>query len=98
MTDDGEDSMLLQVSGFFLVLSSTIPMNLLVLIDLLVIIHAYFVEWDVNTIPAKVKFWYPTAAYALGRVGHIFMSRSALQRDDKQCVKVIHLGGQYFLN
>lgn len=28
----------------------------------------------------------------------MFLSRTALQRDDKQCVKVFHIGGHFFLN
>ena len=35
---------------------------------------------------------------AFGKVAHMFFSRTALQRDDQQSIKVFHVGGHFFLN
>ena len=84
--------------GFFSILLSSIPLSFSNIIDLLVFIHTNFAEWDVNVIPASIEFLYPHATLAFGKVAHMFFSRTALQRDDQQSVKVFHVGGHFFLN
>ena len=84
--------------GFFSVLLSSIPLSFSNIIDLLVLFHTNFAEWDVNIMPAAVEFLHPHAILAFGKVSHLFFSRPALQRDDKQQIKVFHVGGHFFIN
>ena len=42
--------------GFFQILLSSIPLSFSFIIDLLVLMHTNFAEWDVNIIPAKIDF------------------------------------------
>lgn len=88
----------LKTLGQFTVLLSSICVNFSNIIDLLVLTHTNFAEWDINIIPADIKFLYPHATLAFGKVAHMFFSRAALQRDDKQCVNLFHVGGQFFVN
>jgi hypothetical protein len=84
--------------GFFSILLSSIPLSFSNIIDLLVLTHTNFAEWDVNITPACIEFLQPHATLAFGKVAHMFFSRTALQRDDMQAVKVFHVGGHFFLN
>ena len=84
--------------GFFSILLSSIPLSFSNIIDLLVLMHTNFAEWDVHIQQANIEFIYPHATLAFGKVAHMFFSRTALQRDDKQSVKVFHVGGHFFLN
>ena len=84
--------------GFFSILLSSIPLSFSNIIDLLVLTHTNFAEWDVNITPAAIEFLYPHATSAFGKVAHMFFSRSAMLRDDNQAVKVFHVGGHFFLN
>lgn len=68
--------------GFFSILLSSIPLSFSNIIDLLVLMHTNFAEWDVNIAPASIEFLYPHATLAFGKVAHMFFSRSAMQRDD----------------
>jgi hypothetical protein len=68
--------------GFFSILLSSIPLSFSNIIDLLVLTHTNFAEWDVNIAPASIEFLYPHATLAFGKVAHMFFSRTALQRDD----------------
>ena len=68
--------------GFFSILLSSIPLSFSNIMDLLVLTHTNFAEWDVNIIPANIEFLYPHATLAFGKVAHMFFSRTALQRDD----------------
>ena len=69
--------------GFFSILLSSIPLSFSNIIDLLVLTHTNFAEWDVNITPAGIEFLYPHATLAFGKVAHLFFSRTALQRDDQ---------------
>jgi len=84
--------------GFFSILLSSIPLSFSNIIDLLVLMHTNFAEWDVNITPADIDFIQPHATLAFGKVAHMFFSRRALQRDDKQAVKLFHVGGHFFKN
>jgi len=84
--------------GFYSILLSSIPLSFSNIIDLLVLMSTNFAEWDVNVTPAKIIFIYPHATLAFGKVAHMFFSRVAVQRDDKQCVKIFHIGGHFFKN
>jgi hypothetical protein len=84
--------------GFFSILLSSIPLSFSNIIDLLVLTHTNFAEWDVNILPANIEFIYPHATLAFGKVAHMFFSRPAIQRDDRQFIKVFHVGGHFFLN
>jgi hypothetical protein len=84
--------------GFYATLLSSIPLSFSNIIDLLVLMSTNFAEWDVNVTPAKINFIYPHATLAFGKVAHMFFSRVAIQRDDKQCVKIFHIGGHFFKN
>ena len=64
--------------GVFLVLLSSVPFSFSIIIDILVLIHTNFAEWDINLLPARIEFIYPHAALAFGKVAHMFMSRSAI--------------------
>jgi len=69
--------------GFFSILLSSIPLSFSNIIDLLVLTHTNFAEWDVNIAPANIEFISPHATLAFGKVAHMFFSRHAIQRDDK---------------
>lgn len=64
--------------GFFSILLSSIPLSFSNIIDLLVLTHTNFAEWDVNIAPASIEFIYPHATLAFGKVAHMFFSRTAL--------------------
>jgi hypothetical protein len=64
--------------GFFSILLSSIPLSFSNIIDLLVLTHTNFAEWDVNIAPARIEFLYPHATLAFGKVAHMFFSRTAL--------------------
>jgi len=64
--------------GFFSILLSSIPLSFSNIIDLLVLTHTNFAEWDVNIAPASIEFLYPHATLAFGKVAHMFFSRLAL--------------------
>ena len=85
-------------TGFFAILLSSIPISFSNIIDLLVLCHTNFAEWDINIAPAAIEFLQPHATLAFGKVAHMFFSRTALQKDDQQCVKVFHVGSHFFLN
>mmetsp|Transcript_1508 Transcript_1508/g.2008 ORF Transcript_1508/g.2008 Transcript_1508/m.2008 type:complete len:150 (-) Transcript_1508:5280-5729(-) len=87
-----------KILGVFSIFLSSVPIGLTFVIDLLVIIHTNFAEWDINLIPASLQFWRPHSVLSLSRVSHVFMSRSALIRDDAMNVKVFNIGGHFFLN
>jgi hypothetical protein len=70
--------------GFYSILLSSIPLSFSNIIDLLVLMSTNFAEWDINVTPAKINFIYPHATLAFGKVAHMFFSRMAIQRDDKQ--------------
>ena len=70
-------------AGFFSILLSSIPLSFSNIIDLLVLTHTLFAEWDVNITPASIEFLYPHATLAFGKVAHMFFSRTALQKDDQ---------------
>jgi hypothetical protein len=84
--------------GFFAILLSSIPISFSNIIDLLVLTHTNFAEWDINITPAAIEFLQPHATLAFGKVAHMFFSRTALQKDDSQAIKVFHVGGHFFLN
>lgn len=42
--------------GFFSILLSSVPLSFSNIIDLLVLMHTNFAEWDVNVIPADIDF------------------------------------------
>ena len=42
--------------GFFSILLSSIPLSFSNIIDLLILMHTNFAEWDVNIIPADIDF------------------------------------------
>ena len=69
--------------GFFSILLSSIPLSFSNIIDLLVLMHTNFAEWDVDITPADIDFIQPHATLAFGKVAHMFFSRRALQMDDK---------------
>ena len=64
--------------GFFSILLSSIPLSFSNIIDLLVLMHTNFAEWDVNIVPADLDFIQPHATLAFGKVAHMFFSRRAL--------------------
>lgn len=84
--------------GFFSILLSSIPLSFSNIIDLLVLMHTNFAEWDVNITPADIDFIQPHATLAFGKVAHMFFSRRALQRDDKQSIKLFHVGNHFYKN
>jgi hypothetical protein len=84
--------------GFFAILLSSIPLNFSNILDLLVLMHTNFAEWDVDVTPADIDFIQPHATLAFGKVAHMFMSRKALQMDDMQSVKLFHVDGHFYKN
>ena len=64
--------------GFFTILLSSLPLSFSNIIDLLVLTHTNFAEWDVNIAPADIEFLQPHATLAFGKVAHMFFSRTAL--------------------
>ena len=84
--------------GFFSILMSSIPLSFSNIIDLLVLTHTNFAEWDINLQQASIEFIHPHATLAFGKVAHMFFSRTALQRDDKLSVKLFHVMGHFYLN
>ena len=69
--------------GCLLILLSSLPFSFSNIIHLLVLLSTNFAEWDVDVIPANINFRHPHATLAFGKVAHMFLSRNALQRDDK---------------
>ena len=64
--------------GFFSILLSSIPLSFSNILDLIVLFHTNFAEWDINISPASIEFIYPHATLAFGKVAHMFFSRTAL--------------------
>ena len=69
--------------GCLLILLSSLPFSFSNIIHLLVLMSTNFAEWDVDVVPAHINFRHPHATLAFGKVAHMFLSRNALQRDDK---------------
>lgn len=46
--------------------------------DIIVLVHSNFAEWDYNTVPAGLKFNQGISMKALGSVSNIFLSKSAI--------------------
>ena len=84
--------------GFFCILLSSIPLSFTNIVDLLVLMHTSFAEWDVNIVPADINFVQPHATLAFGKVAHLFFSRKAMQRDNKQSIRLFHVGGHFYKN
>lgn len=84
--------------GCLLILLSSLPFSFSNMIHLLVLISTNFAEWDVDVIPANITFRHPHATLAFGKVAHMFLSRNALQMDEKQCVKLMWVGGRFYKN
>jgi len=61
--------------GFFSILLSSIPLSFSNIIDLLVLTHTNFAEWDINLQQASIEFKHPHATLAFGKVAHMFFSR-----------------------
>ena len=64
--------------GLFSILLSSLPLSFSNIIDLLVLMHTNFAEWDINIAPADIEFLQPHATLAFGKVAHMFFSRTAL--------------------
>lgn len=84
--------------GVFLVLLSTLPFSFSNIIHLLILFSTSFAEWDIDVIPSNILFRQPHATLAFGKVAHMFFGRSAIQRDDKQSIKLFYVGGHFFKN
>ena len=84
--------------GVFLVLMSSLPFSFSNIIQLLILYSTSFAEWDIDVIPANILFRSPNATLAFGKVAHMFFGRSAIQRYDKQCIKLFYIGGHFFNN
>lgn len=84
--------------GVGCILLSCIPLNFQCTINLLVALHAMFIEWDINMVPSKVQFLFPQAAISLCKVSNIFFSRKAILKDERQFVKGISVGDIFFIN
>lgn len=77
---------------------SSIPFSFSNIIHLLILFSTNFAEWDIDVIPAKIFFRQPHATLAFGKVAHIFFSRSAIQSEAHQAVKLVYCGGLFFKN
>lgn len=77
---------------------SSLPFSFSNVIQLLILYSTSFAEWDIDVIPANILFRSPNATLAFGKVAHIFFGRSAIQRYDKQCIKLFYVGGHFFNN
>lgn len=84
--------------NLFSIILAVVPLNFSYILDLLVIMSTRFAEWDINMVPSRIKFNRPNAMLALGKIQHLFLSRMALQREDKQCVRLFHVGDYFFRN
>mmetsp|Transcript_41482 Transcript_41482/g.63302 ORF Transcript_41482/g.63302 Transcript_41482/m.63302 type:complete len:157 (-) Transcript_41482:644-1114(-) len=80
------------------ILLSTLPLCLTSMVDAFVLINSYYVEWDVNMSPAKLKIVNPQASLTSGTVSHLFFSRSAFQADKHYTVRLFYVGESFFLN
>mmetsp|Transcript_8788 Transcript_8788/g.13566 ORF Transcript_8788/g.13566 Transcript_8788/m.13566 type:complete len:82 (-) Transcript_8788:99-344(-) len=67
-----------QILGCYTLLLSSLPLSFICIIDIIVLIHANFIEWDINLAHSDIRFRTPQAALGLGRIGHMFMSFEAL--------------------
>lgn len=92
------EDVVFNVIGLFCILFSSVSLCFENVVDIIVMMHAYFAEWDTNLVPADLFFVQPLAAQAFGRVSHIFFSDIALQRSDGQSVKIAQVGSYYFAN
>jgi hypothetical protein len=84
--------------GCLLIMLSSIPFSFSNIIHLLILFSTNFAEWDIDVIPARIFFRQPHATLAFGKVAHIFFSRSAVQSEAHQSVKMIYCGGMFFKN
>ena len=84
--------------GCFLIMLSSIPFSFSNIIHLLILFSTNFAEWDIDVIPANIFFRQPHATLAFGKVAHMFFSRSAIQSEDHQSVKLLYCGKHFFKN
>jgi hypothetical protein len=66
--------------------------------DLIVLMHANFAEWDFNCVPADLKINNGYIMQALGTVQNLFISKNALLSQNLKKAKVVQIGSQWYFN
>lgn len=54
--------------------------------------QVYFIEWDINLVPANIKFMNLKAVSKLPWIGHLVTSPSALENGDNYKVSYFRVG------
>ena len=67
-----------QILAFTCGLIISMPNNFKVILDLIVLMHANFLEWDYNCVPAELKVNNGFVMMILGNVQNIFLTPNAL--------------------
>ena len=67
-----------QILAFTASLTVSLPLNFKVIVDLVVIMHASFSEWDYNLIPGEVHVGHTYVMKALGNITDVFMSKHSI--------------------
>ena len=65
------------------------PFNFKIMMDLIVLMHANFLEWDYNCVPAELKVNNSFVMMSLGTVQNIFLSPFALISQNQKKTKVL---------
>jgi len=78
-----------QVLAFACGLLISMPNNFKIMLDLIVMMHANFLEWDYNCVPAELKVNNGYVMMILGNVQNIFLTPNALISQNNKKAKVL---------
>jgi hypothetical protein len=78
-----------QILAFTASLTLALPLNFKLIMDLVVIMHANFSEWDYNLIPGDVRVGQSYVMKALGNVTDVFLSKHSIMTSNLKKAKVI---------
>jgi hypothetical protein len=56
----------------------SLPCNFKIIMDLIVLMHSNFAEWDYNCVPGELRINNGSIMLALGNVANVFISKHAL--------------------
>jgi hypothetical protein len=86
------------ILAFIAALFVSLPLNFKAIIDILVIMHANFIEWDSNLVPGDVRVNNFSSVRALARVKHLFLSKSAMMTLNMRKAKVLQIKGRWYFD
>ncbi|CDW78012.1 adenylate and guanylate cyclase catalytic domain containing protein [Stylonychia lemnae] len=79
------------VIGFCSGLLVCLPLSYKIILDIIVLIQADFVEYDYNVAPSDLKFNRGSSMKALGKISNLFISKSALMNHNIKKVKMVKI-------